>query len=217
MSTPVPPIQWESGNESSAMMSEVSNDENCVSENVELSNFGKKTKQHDGALQLSQVLNMKENHMKKMKTKSKKSKVQIEKRPMIRLAETEKIIGKEADNLFNNSVDMIKQKVIGMNHATRFWLGVKFFRLNKLDFQQEKVMEIQYSMTEIGKLLGISRYVILKFVQKIPKNESILNLMRSKRYMSPVECNPLYYESYFKKYASNYIQLKADGIFHSRK
>lgn len=49
------------------------------------------------------------------------------------------------------------------------------------------------------------------------KNEdTVQEVMKNRRYLSPVENNPRYHERYFEKYASNYENLKVGGLFSKR-
>lgn len=90
-----------------------------------------------GVLNLSQILNKVSEQLGESKKSMKKSKRSmkseipngnvIRKRPMFRLAEIDKIFGEKADMFFMGSVETINQEVKHMNHATRYWLGVKFF------------------------------------------------------------------------------------------
>lgn len=142
---------------------------------------------------------------------SKKSKILskyvIEKRPMMRLAEVDQIIGEKADNFFMQPVENIKHEIRIMNHSTRFWLGVKFFRMNKLDFLPNANISKLYSQNEMSSLLGIERSLLGKSVGKIPKYESIIDVIKKRRYLSPIECNPRNKQPYFRKYASNFESL----------
>lgn len=79
------------------------------------------------------------------KKTTEKIKSVIEKRPMLRMAEIEDVFGVSADIFFQRSKNEIKQIVMNMNHATRFYLGVKFYRENKIDFESNCEIKIDYS------------------------------------------------------------------------
>lgn len=100
-----------------------------------------------------------------------------------------------------------------MNHATRFWLAVKFYRLHSNDFESNSTMKVNFSKAHICNLIGIRRNVIDQFVSTLKETDFVQNLMKINKYLSPVELEPRKYEQVFKQYAVNYADLKIGGIF----
>lgn len=126
---------------------------------------------------------------------------------MFRLAEVDKIFLEKADTFFMGSVKTINQEVKLMNHATRYWLGVKFFRMNEIDFQPNEKMQNKYSQVQMSRLLGIERSTIAKCVARISKNAEIIEEIKKKKFLSPIECRPKNQKAYFRSYASNFEDL----------
>lgn len=221
--TPGRSIEWKSLEEST--INETCDKENYVpgcpkTENINVDEMkdeiedGKPSK---GILRSSQISNKASEKLCDLKIsmkksgKSKKSKMPngkvVQKRPMFRLAEVNDIIGKEADDFFMESVEVINQKVAKMNHATRFWLGVKFCRRNELDFQGN-VIESKYSISNIARLLDIDRCIIARFAHEIPETETILAAIQKRKYLTLIECNPKNEKAYFETHASNFEDLR---------
>lgn len=143
--------------------------------------------------------------------------VVLEKRQMYYLADVHKIIGKESDISFDQSEMEIKRKIKQMNHATRFYLCVKFCRRNEIDFEPGYKQKFTHSIRKICYSTSIGVSSINKYLKfKLPKDRSIYVEMKRNRYFSPVELKPINHEIFFKKYASNYEQLKVGGIFKNR-
>lgn len=138
------------------------------------------------------------------------------KRKMGYMADLNLLFGKKTDKLFTKNREKISNKIKKMNHATRFWLACKFLRLNKLDFEDDSKMRVKFSAAEICELLGVGRGSILNFVSKLNVDVSLKETLESKRYLSPVECNPKKHEIFFKKFASNYESLKVGGFFRTK-
>lgn len=155
--------------------------------------------------------------LKKMAVSPVKSQFPMEKRLMCYMAEASDIISKKADEFFDQGEDRIREKVCKMNHATRFWLAVKFFRFNKCDFEPNAVMTLKYSQRKMCNILGVGYPSIMKYVYNLREKDTVVDLMKSKKYMSPVEFDPKRHEGFFKNYASNYENLKIGGFFKLRK
>lgn len=141
----------------------------------------------------------------------------VEKRKMGFMAETTKIIGRTADLMFSKSKVEIRRLVKDMNHATRFWLAVKFYRMLKIDFRNIRNAPNMFSKKQMCELLGIGHGVIKVFSNKPNvKNKSVLELMKMNKFLSPVERQPKRHEYYFRTHASNYENLKVGGLFKFR-
>lgn len=159
-----------------------------------------------------------------VKQESKIRKVEIsktlnyfEKRQMLRMADLTKIFGETADAFFTRSEMEIRKSVKYMNHATRFYLAVKFCRRNKLDFVSSTEIRTHYMNLSMCELLEVGRNVICNFINKTYKDDSIEKIMKKYNYLSPVEFKPLLQEKFFKKFATNYEELKIGGVFKKRK
>lgn len=136
-----------------------------------------------------------------------------QKRKMYLPAETSKIFGPDGDNLFTKRKREIKRLVKRMNHATRFYLAVKFYRRNSADFETNVKIESKFSKKKCCELLGIVYNSLKDICRKQMKDNNLEEFMKSKRYLSPVEFNPQFSRAFFKKYATNYDQLNVGGIF----
>lgn len=136
-----------------------------------------------------------------------------QKRKMYFAAETSKIFGPDGDNLFTKRKREIKRLVKRMNHATRFYLAVKFYRRNSADFETNAKIESKFSKKKCCELLGIVYNSLKDICRKQMKDKNLEEFMKSKRYLSPVEFNPQFSRAFFKKYATNYDQLNVGGIF----
>lgn len=144
-----------------------------------------------------------------------KNETPIEKRVMCYMANPSHIIGKDADNFSNLDENQIKKKVSRMNHSTRFWLAVKFCRLHKNDFETSTKIKKSHPQPKLCKILGIGYPSIAKYLNRLSEIDNIADLMKKNNYLSPVEFKPKFHEPFFKKYASNYVNLKVSGCFKS--
>lgn len=153
----------------------------------------------------------------KKKFKFVKKSENFEKREMYRVADISKIFGPDADKFFMKSEDEIKKKVKHMNHATRYYLAVKFYRRNSEDFEMNARIESKFSKKKCCNLLGIVEQSLKSACRKIIKRVRLIEFIRSREYLSPVEFNPQYSKFFFKKYAINYEQLRVGGIFKKKK
>lgn len=158
---------------------------------------------------------LKRSVQRKRKNKNKKT-YEIVKRPMLRFAEPKKIFGPDADKLFTRSEEEIEKFISKMDHATRFYLAVKFYRRSSLDFEENNEFQCNFSKERICKILGVVSSTIKSFCRKTLKKQALKNFMESKNFLSPVEFNPRQSEPFFKKYASNYTELKIGGVFANR-
>lgn len=141
----------------------------------------------------------------------------VEKRRMLRMADMSKIFGVNGDKFFEKSEKEIKQAVKYMDHATRFYIGVKFYRKLDLDFEPNANVIIKYTKSDICNLLGINRTIIKKFLaRRKHEKESVKVIMKKMNYLSPVEFRPKLNEKFFEKYATNYDELKVGGVFKNR-
>lgn len=142
--------------------------------------------------------------------------VTVRKRKMCYLAKVGDIFSERADRFFERSKAEIESDIKDMNHSTRFWLGAKFCRLNEKDFTLASAMKRSFSVQKICDFVGISRSTIKNFLRTLKKDVSLKDVMISKGYLSPVEFQPQRHENFFRKYASNYENLKVGGYFKSR-
>lgn len=148
--------------------------------------------------------------------KGSKAKNQLEKRIMCYAAKETHVLSRTADKLLDLKKDKLIEEVRKMNHATRYWLAVKFCRMNKNDFQQKKLPK-KISQRQVCKLLGVTYPSIYQFLQrKVNETDSVSGLMRRYRYLSPAELNPTLNETHIRKYASNFKQLLKAGYFGER-
>lgn len=138
--------------------------------------------------------------------------VELAKRMCNRMAYVGDIIGRDPDCLFTLPISELKQKIVAMNHSTRFWLAFKFIRRNVNDFESNASLVFPYSQMQICALLGINRSSLCKFICKF-KDLLIVDLLPTYGYKSPIECNPKGREAYFKKIALNYADLLASNFF----
>lgn len=145
-----------------------------------------------------------------------KRKLSIEKRQMCYMASIDDVISKKADNLFLKDERKIRHRIRRMCHATRFWLAVKLYRMQRIDFISRRCIDVKYSKHEICRIIGVSRESVANYVAKIAKTDSVSDLMKKNNYLSPIEVNPKRHESFFKRYASNYQALKVAGYFAVR-
>lgn len=129
------------------------------------------------------------------------------------MANVADVVSASADQFFTNTEDEIRRQVKTMNHATRFWLGVKFHRLNANDFEANAIIAGNYSKSQVCAFIQIKRYIFDGFISTLNETDSVRELMETFKYLSPVELHPRRYEEYFKKYAENYEDLKSGGIF----
>lgn len=149
---------------------------------------------------------------------SEKYNLVIEKRKMGFLTELNQVLGENADKLFQNSEEIVRKRVKELNHATRFWLSIKFYRMDKIDFKKNTKIKSNYSKRKMCMLLGIGENIVKNFVGNTRnKEKSVTELMKYYRYLSPVERNPVRHEAYFKIHASNFENLKVSGMFRSKK
>lgn len=118
---------------------------------------------------------------------------------MFRLAENELIFSEDGDNFFMTTEEKIEQKVEFMNHATRFWLAMKFYRWNEIDFKPNTEIQSNYSKNKICQLLDFGRSHVKKYAGKIPGNVTVCEEMIKNRYLTPMECNPKKYKRYFEQ------------------
>lgn len=138
------------------------------------------------------------------------------KRIMCKAAILPSVFGKEADKFFFLSKEIRNLKVSSMNHAIRFWLAVKFCRLNSLDFEPGSIFPLNYTQRAICKIFDVGYASIRKFLSKLKEDDTIASLMKRANYMSPVENKPKRHKSYchiLKLFASNYDELEKAGRF----
>lgn len=147
--------------------------------------------------------------------RKKKRTVGIQKRMMCRMADTNLIFGSEMDLLFTRSEPKVIEKIQLMNHATRTYLAVKFIRQNVLDFEMK--CKIKYSFKKICWLLNVTITAIRRIVKQLTENERLNDYMKRNKFMTSVELNPRSHEHYFKRYATNYNDLKEQGLFRKQK
>lgn len=122
------------------------------------------------------------------------------------------ITSKKADRFFQKPVAKVKRKIAPFNHATRFWLGFKFYRRHASDFNGKCVTKPIYSNVAICNMLGIHRNTLRRFANRV-KTRSIVELMAEYKNLSTTECNPSSDKDYFEKIASNFDELLAEGYF----
>lgn len=133
--------------------------------------------------------------------KSKKLKLPaIEKKPIFRLAENELIFSVDGDNFFMKTEEEIKQKVKSMNHATRFWLALKFYRWNVKDFEPNTEIQSKYSKNKMCQLLGLGRSHVKKHATNIPRDGTVFEEMEKFQYLTPMELSPKKYKKYLEKH-----------------
>jgi hypothetical protein len=137
----------------------------------------------------------------------------FEKRMMMYLADLSKIVGPSSDRFFNRTENEVKRLVKPLNHATRYYLGLKFWRRNEIDFEKGFEIDIGFSKVKTSRLLGIHEDVFRKFVLKMDKTKRIIDVMEKYGQLSPVEFRPRCKEYYFRDYAKNYEGLKVGGLF----
>lgn len=134
---------------------------------------------------------------------------------MVRMAVTNLIFGSEMDLLFIRNEPEIIEKIQLMNHATRTYLAVKFVRQNVLDFEMK--LETKYSLMKICSLLDVTMTAIRRIVKQLRENERLNDYMKRNKFMTSVELNPRSHKHYFKRYATNYNDLKKQGLFGKQK
>lgn len=139
----------------------------------------------------------------------------IQKRMMCRMADTSLILASEMDSFFTLSESDIFQKIKLMNHATRTYLAVRFFRQNVLDF--EATPKSNYSLSKICSLLDVSETSIRRLKKQFQENESLKDFMKRNKFMTSIELNPRSHKYYFKRYAINYDSLDKQGLFKKQK
>lgn len=110
----------------------------------------------------------------------------VEKRVMCYMADMTQILGKNSDSFFEKNEEYIRKRIRNMNHSTRFWLGVKFYRMNENDFESYSSMRSDYTKAKMARMLGIGIGSIKMFLgNKQNKNVSILNLIKAHKHLSP--------------------------------
>lgn len=160
-------------------------------------------------------INLKKNNRKGKNIRTKTKKIIFGKREMIRGADILKL--SNSDYFFLKSRQEIIQKVKYMNHATRFFLAVKFVRKNPCDFSTNVKIQSNFSQNEICRLLEVQYGSVDRYITNMnTDNLSINKAMEKTNYMTPTEFNPLRFEQFFKNYASNYEELKIGGVFKTR-
>lgn len=123
------------------------------------------------------------------------------------------------DDFFHAPLSEIREKIRYLDHATRFFLAVKFLRRKSIDFTSNVVIQTKFSQVMICKLLEVQRGSVGRYITDLDNAETLVPLekaMKNTHFMSPVEYNPRRFESFFKKYATNYEELKVGGVFKTR-
>lgn len=122
------------------------------------------------------------------------------------------LLGAPSDSLFLKTTGEIKRAVSEYNHSTRVWLGVKFIRLLRADFQKNANLNFRYSQRDIVALLGIDRSTVFR-IMKEHGDTLLVEIPPLYKYLSPVEFQPKGKSKYFRRIATNYSDLVESGFF----
>lgn len=144
--------------------------------------------------------------VKKINGKPKKEE-NFEKRIMMK-KETQESLDFITNNFFYQSFSLMKNAVKSMSHSKRFWLCVKFY-----DSQANEINN--YSIKKLCDIFGISRACLFKHVRKIKRENLTIEDYDG---FSPVECEKVRQRFFntFKKFASNFDELVAQGLIHEK-
>lgn len=181
-------IENESGNENTNRRSSDNDDVNSLSEN--------------------------ESVAPKLSAKRCKAKNPVERRLMGYKDKPSHIVSMKADKFFELREDKLMEEIRIMNHATRYWLAVKFCRLDKKDFQRGAALTRRYSKRKTCRLLGVTYGSIYKFLNsKMKQTDSIADVLKKYKYLSPAEFKPNYNQHHIRESGhTTHVKITKSGL-----